>query len=98
MTSPFSGSTFDPVLDGPRLTKQLERVLRLMRDEQWRTLAEIGFEVGSASEAGVSARLRDLRKAKHGGYTVERRRVPGARGLHQYRLLGAGQLRLEEAA
>ena len=96
--STFGGDTFSPSLDAARLTKQLARVQALMRDREWRTLAEIGFEVGAVSEAGVSARLRDLRKAKHGGYTVERRRVPGARGLHQYRLLGAGQLRLEEAA
>ena len=38
----------------------------------------------SASQAGVSARLRDLRKAKFGSQTIEKRYV--ANGLWVYRL------------
>jgi hypothetical protein len=39
-----------------------------------------------ATETGISARLRDLRKPKFGGYTVEiRRRSDG--GLWEYRLV-----------
>jgi len=41
-----------------------------------------------APEASVSARLRDLRKAKFGGYRVERQRVREGRGLYHYRLTG----------
>lgn len=80
----FSGSTFDPVLDGPRLTTQFERVFNVMLDGQWHTLADLA-EASGGSEAGVSARLRDFRKERFGGHTVERQR--GASGLWFYRLV-----------
>lgn len=74
---PFDGTTYDRALDGQRLGTQLERVRALMADGQWRTLAEIAAAVGG-SEAGVSARLRDMRKVKFGGADVRgRRREPG---------------------
>ena len=82
----FGGETFDEPLDGDRLRKQLAHVRVLMSDSQWRTLKQLSVEVG-APEASVSARLRDLRKAKFGGYTVERQRVPNGNGLHRYRVL-----------
>lgn len=72
------------IADEKRLTGQLERVFTLMSDGTWRTLAEIARAVGG-SEAGVSARLRDLRKPRWGRHTVERaRRGPG---LWEYRLV-----------
>jgi len=64
----FDGKTFDQVKDGKRLTSQLERVKKLMKDHQWRTLSHIHNVVGG-SEAGISARLRDLRKLKFGVIT-----------------------------
>lgn len=85
-------STYDPVLDGERLKKQLGRVKALMLDGEWRGLAEIAVATG-APEASASARLRDLRRH---GLTVERQRVPGGRGLHRYRILRQGQLALPE--
>lgn len=88
----IDGATFDPVLDGPRLNTQLERVLMLMMDHRWRTLASISRLVGG-SEAGVSARLRDLRKPRNGSHTVERKRVKDS-GLWLYRLAGPVQLEL----
>lgn len=83
----FDGSTINPSLDDARLRSLLARVEALMRDGQWRTLAEISAATGG-SEASVSARLRDLRKAKFGGHTVDRRRrgEPEA-GLWEYRLV-----------
>ncbi|MDE2020649.1 MAG: hypothetical protein KGJ13_09965, partial [Patescibacteria group bacterium] len=69
----FDGSTYNPELDGPRLSSQLDRVKMLMLDGRWRTLEYIAKCVGG-SEAGVSARLRDCRKLKFGGYKVDRRR------------------------
>jgi hypothetical protein len=72
--------------DAERLSSQLLRVERLMQDGEWRTLASIASAVGG-SEAGVSARLRDLRKPRFGGYQVERRRIVRfSLGLWQYRL------------
>jgi hypothetical protein len=65
------------------LTSQLAKVYRLMRDGRWRTLGDIRGIVGG-SEAGVSARLRDLRKKRFGGFTVERQRCPD--GLWEYRM------------
>lgn len=80
----FDGLTFDPQQDQERLAGQLARVKGFMRDGGWQTLQEIAAAVGG-SEAGVSARLRDLRKQRFGAYVVERRRVNG--GLFEYRVL-----------
>ena len=84
------------LFDGPELTREdegrlgkcLAGVLGVMSDGQWRTFAEIqarleGMEI-LASEAGVSARLRDLRKPKFGGFVVEKRRRSA--GVWEYRL------------
>ena len=82
------GETFDPKQDGGRLASQLERVrdFLLSHEGRWLTLEVIARGAGSASEAGVSARLRDLRRAEHGGYLVEGRRQAPGRGLWVYRL------------
>ena len=80
----FDGETFEPALDGRRLTSQLERVYRAMSDGRWHLLGEIAALV-KGSEAGVSARIRDLRKPRLGGLIVERKRVMG--GVWAYRLV-----------
>jgi hypothetical protein len=80
----FDGATFEPARDGERLTSQLIRVKELMLDGQWRSLPQIAAVVGG-SEAGVSARLRDLRKPRNGAYTVNRRHVTD--GLHEYQVI-----------
>lgn len=67
----FDGASYSPELDATRLITQFTRVRALMLDGKWRTLSEIHREVGG-SEAGISARLRDLRKARNGGWNVER--------------------------
>lgn len=79
----FGGSTYDAARDYRRLKGRLLRVYLLMIDGQWRTLAEIQSHVGG-SEAGISARLRDLRKSEYGGHVIEREHVEC--GLHRYRL------------
>ena len=84
----FGGDTFDPVLDGPRLTKQLDRVFGVLSSGRWYTLDELSTAT-RAPQASVSARLRDLRKTIHGGWIIERRRRGDlARGLYEYRCLG----------
>lgn len=80
------GETYEPTLDHRRLNAQTLAVWNVMRDGQWHRLREVSAAIG-AGEASVSARFRDLRKAKFGGHTLERRRVEGCPGLHEYRLL-----------
>jgi hypothetical protein len=80
----FDGKTYDPARDGQRLRMQLNRVWMLMVDGQWRTLEEISLAC-RGSEAAVSARLRDFRKKKFGGHTVERRYLHN--GLWEYRVV-----------
>lgn len=80
----FDGRTFNETRDGGRLDKQLQAVKRYALDNPgWFTLKEMAYMAG-APEASVSARLRDLRKAKFGGYSVERKYVE--RGLWAYRV------------
>lgn len=80
----FDGETFDAARDEARLTSQLDRVRDLMADGRWWTLKQVAANL-NASEASVSARLRDLRKPRFGRYQVERRYVE--KGLWQYRVL-----------
>lgn len=83
------GQTYDHARDGARLAGQHARVLAFMRDERWHTLAEIALHTRDP-ESSVSARLRDLRKPKFGGHTVEREFVKD--GLHRYRLVTRPEL------
>jgi hypothetical protein len=68
--------------DRPRLHTQLEQVKQLMQPGAWFTLARLALKV-AGSEAGVSARLRDLRKPPH-NLLIERRRVAGEPNLWEY--------------
>lgn len=82
----FGGVTFEAEHDETRLARQLGAVRALMVDGVWRTLAEIAAITGEP-EASISARLRDLRKAKFGSWQVERRaRGDRGRGLFEYRV------------
>jgi len=87
----FDGITYSPTLDRKRLGAQLRRVLEVMERGGWYTLAEIAAHTGDASQAAISARLRDLRKEKFGGFEVERRRRGEPRnGLWEYELKTPG--------
>lgn len=79
----FDGETFDEPRDGKRLKRQLNDVRNLMIDGNFRTLMEIAIAIG-APESSVSARLRDLRKLKFGGYIVEKQYLGD--GLYTYRV------------
>jgi hypothetical protein len=81
----FDGDTYDEKRDGRRLNRQLMAVWMVVRDERWRTLAQIADETGEP-EASISARLRDFRKPKIMGATVDRRHV--SKGLWEYRVVG----------
>lgn len=80
----FDGTTFDANRDGKRLRKQWERVRDAMADGQWHTLQTIGAAAKIRSDASVSARIRDLRKTRFGGYVIDKEWVAG--GLWVYRL------------
>ena len=84
----FDGPDVQPE-DVARLTGQLARVRLAMEGGVWRSLAELAEACGGSSEAGVSARLRDLRKPRFGAHTVERRRR--TQGLWEYRVLFRGR-------
>ena len=79
----FDGETYDPARDHGRLHAQLTRVYQVFRDYEEHTLPEISRTTGDP-EASISARIRDLRKAKFGGWTIHRRYLD--RGLHGYRM------------
>jgi hypothetical protein len=86
----FDGETYVADRDCVRLTGQWRRVATVMCDGEWHTLAAIA-RVVEGSEAAVSARIRDFRKAKHGRYEVEREFVHA--GLWRYRVVDAARLR-----
>lgn len=81
----FDGDTYEPVLDKVRLTGQLLAVYTIMKDGDWYTLKNLRLMIGKGTEAAVSARIRDLRKRKFGGFTVDRKRTDS--GLFFYRLI-----------
>ena len=91
MTLMFDGETYDPELDEARLSTQLDKVKDFLWDGEWKTLRQI-HDYAGGSVQGVSARVRDLRKDKHGGYVVEHRRVAG--GLWEYRIVRTVQFDL----
>jgi hypothetical protein len=90
----FDGATYSPVFDYERLAGQNRKVYDLMVDGKWRTLNEIETGIrdldpqARISQASASARLRDLRKERFGGHTVNRRpRGERSAGLFEYQLI-----------
>lgn len=81
------GETYDEKLDGPRLLSLHHVVFDLMKDGEWRTLADIRAIIGRGSEGGIHARLRAYRLPEWGGHELKRERVAGQKGLFRYRLL-----------
>ena len=91
-TGGFGGSATLERSDVKRLNTQLDTVRQIMSDGRYRTLEQIARIVKElsgkkATEASVSARLRDLRKDKFGGYNVERRNI--GNGLFEYAVFAA---------
>lgn len=77
--------TFDEI-DRKRMDTLGDAVAECMADRAWRTLGEICDAIKRGSEAGVSARLRELRRFR--GLNYEKRRRGGGRsGLYEYRYL-----------
>lgn len=83
----FDGSNYIPRFDDKRLRGQLKRVWDCMKDERWRTLAEIEV-ITNDPQASISAQLRHLRKERFGSHFISKR-SRGAResGLFEYQLV-----------
>jgi len=79
----FGGSTFVYERDADRLKSQMKVIRAAMSDGAWHTLAELAERSGYP-EASISARIRDLRKPRWGGFEVQREFV--RRGLWRYRM------------
>ena len=83
----FDGATYEAEHDHARLTKQAKRVFDVLLCGEWLTIAEIAERTGDMHQS-VSARIRDFRKDKFGGYRVDRRRRgQAAKGIHEYQLV-----------
>jgi hypothetical protein len=80
----FDGDTFINQRDGVRLSAQLERVLAVMKDQEWHDLPELVQKCGGTA-ASISARVRDFRKERFGGHTVNTSYV--SKGLWRYQLV-----------
>lgn len=89
-TSHFDGETYEPSTDKARLTGQLKAVYNVMSDGEWRSLIQISQLAGMklnkyVPDSSASARLRDLRKDKFGGYEIERKSM--GNGIFHYRMV-----------
>lgn len=78
------GAQLPLLLALPKPGTQNRAVYELMQDGVWRTLPEIVEAIGAISEAGVSARLRELDNV----YVVphQKRIRAGCKALREYRL------------
>lgn len=70
--------------ESARLDSLRERIRECLRSGGWWTLRELETVVGGHG-TGVSAKLRDLRKPRYGGHTIEAERV--CAGLWRYRMV-----------
>ena len=80
---PFDGITYVASRDQARLSGQLAKVRSILADRQWHTLEELAEKSGG-SVASASARIRDLRKAKFGSSTIDRKYFTN--GVWHYRM------------
>ena len=80
----FDGLTYEPEKDHGRMAEQMAKVFEIMADGEWHTLDEIAKKV-FIKEQSASARIRDLRKERFGGYLVDREPTD-IRGIFRYRL------------
>lgn len=84
MNQTFDGDTYDEKRDKGRLQRQLATIKGIMHDHKPHTLVELAGIAGCLTTS-ASARVRDLRKAKHGGHTVTRKNIGG--GTWEYTLI-----------
>ncbi len=78
----FDGVTIDPELDDGRLTTKVGKTYQAMRGGGGWKLSELAERIES-TEAGASARIRDLRKPRWGGHVIEATRLPSNLWLYR---------------
>jgi len=81
---------FDKHIGGTMKKTQFSAIKSLMLTGRWLTIPQIRQLIKSkwnvnAMETTISARIRTLRQSKHGGFEVERKKIPGTR-LYKYRV------------
>jgi len=93
----FDGVTYDPAEDYTRLKTQLQRVRWHMTHPagKWWRIMDLRTKCGG-TEAGISARIRDLRKPKNGGFRVEHKRATGGLWLYRVHHYTPTQLTMKE--
>ena len=80
----FDGADYVKERDYQRLANNHYKLRELMKDSVYRTLGEISHFTG-IPEASVSAGLRDFRKEKFGGHSLNKRYEKN--GLYSYQLI-----------
>jgi len=81
----FDGNTYDKNKDQVRLSRQIDKVRYFLEISDYVTLDEISVATGVKNVSSISARIRDLRKDRHGNRVVERKYISD--GLYSYKLL-----------
>lgn len=91
----FDGETYEPKEDRERLTAQFTLVRDLMGNSAWWTIPQLADAIWKAgykaTPQGISARIRDMRKDRFGGHTVDKRKRT-KRGDWEYRLLSEAEV------
>ena len=91
----FDGSDIEPEMDNVRLTGQILRIWKLMKDGQYRTLPEIERATGDMTSS-ISAQLRNLKKPQFGSHGLEKRsRGDRQHGYWEYRIVANPQVFIE---
>jgi len=78
----FRGDDYSPPRDRPRLKKQFDRVLAVMEDGKWHTIAEVANLTEDPAQS-VARQMRYIRARP--GMRVERRHDGG--GLYSFRVV-----------
>jgi hypothetical protein len=82
----FDGDSIE-AQDVPRLIRMQDRVQGFMADGRWYLPEDVRKGLGLPEGTAITSRIRDLRKRRFGGFTVERRRDADGSGRFEYRLL-----------
>ena len=82
----IDGASYNPAVDGSRLSKQFLDVWNCLKIGGWWSLADIESYTGHP-QSSISARIRDFRKAKFGSHNTERKRAEKRKGTFVYRLV-----------